>query len=49
MASLIRRAIRFALDAVDEAAARAEVHEMCDRFLTNPVIEDAVVTLEAAS
>jgi phosphoribosylformylglycinamidine synthase subunit PurS len=45
----VGKAIRFALDAVDEAAARAEVHEMCDRFLTNPVIEDAVVTLEAAS
>jgi phosphoribosylformylglycinamidine synthase PurS subunit len=44
----VGKAIRFALDAVDEAAARAEVQEMCDRFLTNPVIEDAVVTLEAA-
>ena len=45
----VGKAIRFALDAPDETAARAEVHEMCDRFLTNPVIEDAVVTLEAAS
>jgi phosphoribosylformylglycinamidine synthase subunit PurS len=44
----VGKAIRFALDAVDEAAARAEVQEMCDRFLTNPVIEDAVVSLEAA-
>ena len=45
----VGKAIRFALDAVDEAAARTEVAEMCDRFLTNPVIEDAVVTVEAAS
>jgi phosphoribosylformylglycinamidine synthase PurS subunit len=45
----VGKAIRFALDATDEAAARAEVQEMCDRFLTNPVIEDAVVTLGAAS
>jgi phosphoribosylformylglycinamidine synthase len=45
----VGKAIRFALDAPDEAAARAEVAEMCDRFLTNPVIEDAVVTVEAAS
>jgi phosphoribosylformylglycinamidine synthase len=43
----VGKSIRFALDAADEAAARAEVQQMCDRFLTNPVIEDAVVTLEA--
>jgi phosphoribosylformylglycinamidine synthase subunit PurS len=45
----VGKTIRFALDAVDEAAARTEVEEMCDRFLTNPVIEDAVVTVEVAS
>jgi len=45
----VGKAIRFALDAADETAARAEVAEMCDRFLTNPVIEDAFVTVEAAS
>ena len=27
----------------DEAAARAEVDDLCHRFLTNPVIEDATV------
>ena len=27
----------------------AEVDDMCRRFLTNPVIEDATVTVEAAA
>ena len=29
--------------------AQAEVAEMCDRFLTNPVIEDAVITVTEAA
>lgn len=45
----VGKAIRFAVDAVDEAAARAEVTDMCARFLTNPVIEDSEVTLTAAA
>ena len=44
----VGKAIRFTLDARDEATARADVKEMCDRFLTNPVIEDAVVTVGTA-
>jgi phosphoribosylformylglycinamidine synthase PurS subunit len=44
----VGKAIRFRLDAADEAAARAEVEELCSRFLTNPVIEDAVVSMEPA-
>jgi phosphoribosylformylglycinamidine synthase subunit PurS len=43
----VGKAIRFHLDAPDEAAARAQVEELCRRFLTNPVIEDADVSLEA--
>jgi predicted nucleotide-binding protein len=39
------KAIRFSIDAEGEAAARDEVDELCRRFLTNPVIEDARVTL----
>jgi len=39
------KAIRFSIDAEGEAAARAQVEELCRRFLTNPVIEDAVVSL----
>jgi phosphoribosylformylglycinamidine synthase PurS subunit len=42
------KAIRFEVEAADEALARSQVEDLCRRFLTNPVIEDAVVTLEAA-
>ena len=42
----VGKAIRFAIDAADEPAARAEVEQLCSRFLTNPVIEDAVVSIE---
>jgi phosphoribosylformylglycinamidine synthase PurS subunit len=45
----VGKAIRFAIDAADEAAARTEVQQMCEQFLTNPVIEDAVVTVEPAA
>ena len=41
------KAIRFTLEAPSEDAARATVDDLCRRFLTNPVMEDAVVTLEA--
>jgi len=40
------KAIRFTIDADAEAAARAHVDDLCRRFLTNPVIEDASVTLQ---
>ena len=42
------KSIRFSIDAADEAAARAEVDQLCATFLTNPVIEDSVVTVVAA-
>jgi phosphoribosylformylglycinamidine synthase PurS subunit len=45
----VGKAIRFCLDADDERAARAEVEQLCARFLTNPVIEDAVVSMEPSS
>jgi phosphoribosylformylglycinamidine synthase len=35
----IGKAIRLVVDAVDERAARAQVEEMCERLLANPVIE----------
>jgi phosphoribosylformylglycinamidine synthase len=44
----VGKAFRFTVDAADEGAARAEVDDMCRRFLTNPVIEDATVTVEPA-
>jgi phosphoribosylformylglycinamidine synthase len=43
----VGKAIRFAIDAVDVEAARARVDELCQRFLTNPVIEGYEVTLGA--
>ena len=45
----VGKSIRFSLDAADEASARAEVEDMCNRFLTNPVIEDADIRLTAAA
>jgi phosphoribosylformylglycinamidine synthase subunit PurS len=40
------KAIRFTIEAAGVQEARAEVEELCRRFLINPVIEDAAVTLE---
>lgn len=44
----IGKAIRFLIDATDESSARQTVGDMCDRFLTNPVIEDAAISLTIA-
>ena len=43
----VGKSIRFQLEAADETAALAEANDMCHRFLTNPVIEDASVTVAA--
>ena len=40
------KSIRFAIEAADEAAAHGAVEELCKRFLTNPVIEDARIEIE---
>jgi phosphoribosylformylglycinamidine synthase subunit PurS len=45
----VGKCIRFTIEADDEATARAEVDDLCRRFLTNPVIEDADVRIEAAA
>jgi phosphoribosylformylglycinamidine synthase subunit PurS len=45
----VGKVIRFSLDAADEQVARAEVEEMCKRLLANPVIEQAAVTISAAT
>ena len=45
----VGKAIRFTVTADDEAAARREVDELCHKFLANPVIEKAVVTLVPAA
>jgi phosphoribosylformylglycinamidine synthase len=41
----VGKCIRFSIDAADEHAARAEVDDLCARFLANPVIEDVSVEL----
>jgi phosphoribosylformylglycinamidine synthase PurS subunit len=41
----VGKAIRFTVDAPDADAARRTVDDLCQRFLTNPVIEDAEVTI----
>ena len=45
----VGKAIRFTVEAPDEAAARARVDELCHQFLTNPVIEDATVVLSGVT
>jgi len=45
----VGKAIRLSVEAVDEDEARRLVDDLCARFLTNPVIEDATVSLAAAS
>jgi phosphoribosylformylglycinamidine synthase subunit PurS len=42
----VGKAIRFTVEAPDREAARAQVDDLCQRFLTNPVIEAADVTIE---
>jgi phosphoribosylformylglycinamidine synthase subunit PurS len=44
----VGKAIRFTMEGDDPAAARAQVEDLCARFLTNPVIEDAVISLGEA-
>jgi phosphoribosylformylglycinamidine synthase subunit PurS len=39
----VGKAIRFTMEATDEADARARVEDLCRRFLSNPVIEDSRV------
>ena len=45
----VGKAFRFAMEAADLAAAEAEVADLCQRFLTNPVIEDSTITVTEAS
>jgi phosphoribosylformylglycinamidine synthase len=45
----VGKAIRFELEAPDEASARAHAGEVCQRFLINPVIEAADITLSVVA
>jgi phosphoribosylformylglycinamidine synthase len=41
----VGKSIRLVVDAADERAARAQVDEMCQRLLANPVIEAYDISL----
>jgi len=41
----VGKAIRCTIEADDEADAQAELEDLCARFLTNPVIEDAAISM----
>jgi phosphoribosylformylglycinamidine synthase len=43
----IGKVIRLVVDAASEDAARAQVEEMCERLLANPVIESYEVSIAA--
>lgn len=45
----VGKAIRLIVDAADEGEARRVIDDLCARFLTNPVIEDATVSVAATS
>ena len=45
----VGKSIRFDIDAPDESTARSQVEDLCRRFLTNPVIEDAEIDIVASS
>ena len=44
----VGKTVRFRIEAVDEKEARAVAEDLCATFLANPVIEDAVVTVDPA-
>jgi phosphoribosylformylglycinamidine synthase len=43
----VGKLIRFVVESDDAESAEREVDEMCTRFLTNPVIEDATIRIES--
>jgi phosphoribosylformylglycinamidine synthase len=44
----VGKAFRFTIEAPDLDSARSQVDDMCERFLTNPVIEDSDVSVAEA-
>ena len=44
----VGKTVRFTIEAADAAEATTRAEDLCSSFLTNPVIEDASVTVEAA-
>ena len=44
----VGKTVRFTIEAADATEATTRAEDLCSSFLTNPVIEDALVTVEAA-
>ena len=44
----VGKTVRFTIEAVDATEATIQAEDLCASFLTNPVIEDASVIVEAA-
>ncbi len=44
----VGKTVRFTIEATDAAEATTRAEDLCSSFLTNPVIEDASVIVEAA-
>ncbi len=42
----VGKSVRFQIEARTEEEALKIVNELCDRFLTNPVIEEAVIEIQ---
>jgi phosphoribosylformylglycinamidine synthase subunit PurS len=42
----VGKTIRFVIEAEDEKEAHEKVESICSTFLTNPVIEEATITVE---
>jgi phosphoribosylformylglycinamidine synthase len=45
----VGKLVRLVIEAPDEAEALRRVNAMCDRFLANPVIENASIRLETTT
>lgn len=43
------KSIHLDIEAADAAAAEAQLAEVCEKFLTNPVIEDASISVVEAA
>ena len=44
----VGKTVRFTIEAADAGEATTRAEDLCSSFLTNPVIEDASVIVEAA-
>ena len=45
----VGKTVRFTIEAIDTVEAKSRSEDLCNSFLTNPVIEDATVTVTLAA